>query len=81
MLYNMRTVQITIDEALLEEVDRDAEAQKHGRSALVRRALAAYLREKRSRAIAEAYRRGYGAAPPKDDEFATDSQALAWPDE
>jgi hypothetical protein len=37
----------------------DAEVKKAGRSAVLRRAAAAYLRRRRAERIAEAYRRGY----------------------
>ncbi len=65
----MKAIQITIDEALLKRVDRDPEAKKHGRSALVRRALEEYLKRKRDHEIAESYRRGYGEHPVAEDEF------------
>ncbi len=47
------------DEDLLRRLDADSEVRKSGRSAVLRRAAATYLRRKRSERIAEAYRRGY----------------------
>ena len=77
----MKAIQFTIDEALLRRVDADREAKEIGRSAFLRRAIAAYLRQKRARNIRDAYRRGYGAAPPAEGEFETAGEALAWPEE
>jgi predicted transcriptional regulator len=75
----MKAIQFTIDEALLRRVDQDDEVKKKGRSAFLRAAIEDRLRRKRRRAIQDAYRRGYGAAPPADDEFETDPEVLGWP--
>ncbi|GMU63216.1 MAG: hypothetical protein AMXMBFR34_49790 [Myxococcaceae bacterium] len=61
----MKTIQITIEESLLAAADRDPEVKRDGRSAVIRRALADYLRRKRRKAISEAYRRAY--AKPADE--------------
>lgn len=62
MLYimYMKAIQVTMDEALLDELDRDDEVKRDGRSAFLRRAAGFYLRHRRTRAIAVAYRRAYG---------------------
>jgi metal-responsive CopG/Arc/MetJ family transcriptional regulator len=62
----MKAIQITIDESLLARLDEDPEVKRDGRSAVFRRAAAEYLRRRRDRSIAEAYRRGYSKAPPTD---------------
>lgn len=77
----MKAVQFTIGEALLKRVDADREARTLGRSAFLRNAIKEYLRRKRAGEIRQAYRRGYGAAPPEPDEFETARGALAWPEE
>jgi metal-responsive CopG/Arc/MetJ family transcriptional regulator len=77
----MKAIQFTIDDALLRRVDADREAKKIGRSAFLRKAIAAYLRQKRAKDIRQAYRRGYGAAPAAADEFETAEEALVWPEE
>jgi metal-responsive CopG/Arc/MetJ family transcriptional regulator len=55
----MKPIQVLFDEDLLRRLDADSEVRKSGRSAVLRRAAAAYLRRKRSERIAEAYQRGY----------------------
>ena len=55
-----RAIQVTIDEGLLEALDRDPEVRAKGRSAVFRRALTEYLKRARRAAISAAYRRGYG---------------------
>jgi metal-responsive CopG/Arc/MetJ family transcriptional regulator len=50
----MKAIQVLMDEALLRRLDSDEEVQKHGRSAVLRRAAAEYLRRSRSRRIAAA---------------------------
>jgi metal-responsive CopG/Arc/MetJ family transcriptional regulator len=73
----MRAIQITIDEALLRALDRDAEVKRDGRSAVFRRAVAGYLKARRRKAIAEAYQRGYGA---KGDELEGWAGEGVWPE-
>ena len=63
----MKAIQITFDERLLEKLDNDDEVKQQGRSAVIRRAVAEYLRKRRSSTIAEAYRRGYGKRPAESD--------------
>lgn len=70
----MKAIQITIDQRLLDRLDDDEEVKRHGRSAVMRRAVSEYLRKKRRGAVAEAYRRGYGQHP-------VDSDLSGWADE
>jgi metal-responsive CopG/Arc/MetJ family transcriptional regulator len=77
----MKAVQFMIDEPLLARVDRDPEARQIGRSAFLRRAITEYLRRKRSREIAEAYRRAYAEAPVTPEENLGPWDEQAWPDE
>ena len=77
-----RSVQISLDEELLAEVDRDPEARDLGRSALIRRALRVYLDLKRQRDIDAAYERGYGGkADNVYAEFADLLGTQSWPGE
>lgn len=69
-----------MDERLLEALDRDREVKRDGRSAVLRRAVAEYLRNKRRRAIAEAYRNAYAGVDPFDDEFARWEDQGSWPE-
>ncbi|MGQ0504715.1 MAG: ribbon-helix-helix protein, CopG family [Myxococcaceae bacterium] len=75
----MKAVQITLDEALLEALDRDDEVQKEGRSAVLRKAAVAYLERKRKQGVARAYRSGYGKKPT--DELEGWEREGVWPDE
>jgi len=63
----MKAIQITFDERLLEKLDSDEEVKREGRSAVIRRAVADYLRKKRRATIADAYRRAYGKQPAELD--------------
>ena len=45
----MKPIQVLFDEALLRRLDADAEVRKVGRSAVLRRAAAEYLRKRRAR--------------------------------
>ena len=56
----MKTIQITMDEELLAQLDRDEETQRDGRSAVLRRAAAEYLKRRRRLDIAKSYKRAYG---------------------
>ena len=77
-----RSVQISLDQELLDQVDREPEAQRAGRSALIRRALRVYLALKRRQEIDEAYLRGYGGqADEVLGEFAELISGQSWPDE
>jgi len=69
-----------MDEALLRRLDADEEVRKRGRSAVLRRAAAEYLRRSRSRRIAEAYRRAYGTKGGLGDEFAGWEREGSWPE-
>jgi metal-responsive CopG/Arc/MetJ family transcriptional regulator len=76
-----KSVQISLEEALLAEVDRHPDAQRRGRSALIRRALRFYLDAHRRREIDGAYQRAYGGkAGEVFDDFADLMDAQAWPE-
>jgi metal-responsive CopG/Arc/MetJ family transcriptional regulator len=57
----MKAIQVTLDDALLEQLDRDEEVKRDGRSAFLRRAAGFYLQHRRAREIAAAYERAYRA--------------------
>jgi metal-responsive CopG/Arc/MetJ family transcriptional regulator len=75
----MKPVQVLMDEALLRRLDSDDEVRKHGRSAVLRRAAADYLRRSRSKRIADAYRHAYGKDGELGDEFAGWENEGSWP--
>jgi metal-responsive CopG/Arc/MetJ family transcriptional regulator len=68
------------DEKLLKRLDSDVEVRKFGRSAVLRRAAADYLRRSRAKRIAEAYRLGYRASPGLGEEFAGWEDEGSWPE-
>lgn len=73
----MKPIQVMFDETLLARLDADEEVRRDGRSAVLRRAVAAYLRLKRSRRIAEAYERAYAGALDDFDGWEREGQ---WPE-
>lgn len=76
----MKPVQVMLDEPLLRRLDADEEVRRFGRSAVLRRAAAAYLKRSHSRRIAEAYRRAYEGRPGLGEEFAGWEGEGAWPE-
>jgi metal-responsive CopG/Arc/MetJ family transcriptional regulator len=72
----MKAVQVLFDEALLLRLDADPEVKTDGRSAVLRRAAAEYLRTRRARRTADAYRRAYGRG-----RSALGGEYTGWPDE
>jgi metal-responsive CopG/Arc/MetJ family transcriptional regulator len=76
----MKPIQVLFDEPLLRRLDADAEVRKVGRSAVLRRAAAEYLRKRRARATADAYRRAYTKREGLGDEFAGWEREGAWPE-
>ena len=79
----MKAIQVMFDEKLLAQLDDDEEVRRDGRSAVLRRATAAYLRGKRAREISAAYRRAYdsdGDSDGADDELDGWSEEGVWPD-
>ena len=77
----MKPIQVLIDEPLLARLDAHEEVRRLGRSAVLRRAAAEYLRRHRARATAEAYRRAYGKHKGLGDEYRGWPAEGAWPDQ
>ena len=69
------------DERLLEKLDATEEVQKEGRSAVLRRAVEAYLRQRQRASIVKQYRKAYRAGKGLGREFAGWEEQGAWPDE
>lgn len=72
---------MSIDEKLLAEIDTEPEVQRDGRSAVIRRAVAAYLRERRASKIAESYRRAYGQDGGLGAEYSGWEDQGQWPED
>jgi metal-responsive CopG/Arc/MetJ family transcriptional regulator len=77
----MKAIQVTLDEDLLARLDRDDEVRRDGRSAVLRRAAELYLRQRRSRVIAKAYRDAYATSPALGREFEGWDTEGEWPPE
>jgi metal-responsive CopG/Arc/MetJ family transcriptional regulator len=81
-----RSVQISLDEDLLREIDRRPETKRDGRSAVIKRALQLYLNRKQRETVNESYARAYGAAGKgskanRTNEFDVLLDGQAWLDE
>ena len=77
----MKAVQVMFEEELLERLDADREVQAEGRSAVLRRAAAAYLERRRRAEIAEQYRQAYGEGQGLGEEFEGWEKQGEWPPE
>ena len=75
----MKAIQVSIDEALLAQLDADAEVKKDGRSAVLRRAVKSYLEQRHAAEIRSQYQRAYGAKPGLGDEFSGWEEQGSWP--
>ena len=77
----MRTVQMTLDDTLIDAVDRVAKELNTNRSAFTRKALQdALVRYKLEQQEIE-HRRGYEKDPVSHDEFSVWQAEQAWGDE
>jgi metal-responsive CopG/Arc/MetJ family transcriptional regulator len=75
----METIQVVIDSKLLQAADRLAKRTKQNRSALIRDALRAHLRDVRIRELEERDRRGYEQQPQRPEEWEI-WELAAWPE-
>jgi metal-responsive CopG/Arc/MetJ family transcriptional regulator len=77
----IKTIQMTIDETLLQRVDRTVQALQTTRSAFIRQALEQALRQYQVRRLEERDEAGYAAVPTnpaESDEWTTEQ---TWGDE
>jgi predicted transcriptional regulator len=77
----MKTVQMTLDEALVREVDRVAKRLGTTRSAFARQALREALKRLGVRELEARQRDGYARKPLKTSEFAAWEGEQVWPDD
>jgi hypothetical protein len=70
-----------MDEMLLAQLDADEETQRDGRSAVLRRAAALYLKQRRRQTIAERYRKAYAQGEGLGAEFDGWEHEGIWPKE
>ena len=69
-----------MDEELLKVLDASEEVRRDGRSAVLRRAAAEYLRRQRKEIIATQYHRAYRDAAGLRDELEGWGEEVHWPE-
>ncbi len=74
----MKTIQMTIDESLLSEVDLAIQDLKTTRSAFIRSALRLALKRRVISKLEEQHARGYAEHPVTPDEFEVWDEEEAW---
>ena len=77
----MKTIQMTLDEDLVEEVDRVVKELGTSRSAFTRAALRESLAHRRTRRLEELQRKGYRRHPVTPGEFDVWEQEQEWGDD
>lgn len=75
----MKAIRVTFDEALLDKLSHSPEVQEHGRSAILREAVAEYLKPKDAEDITRRYQAGYRDAAKLNDELEGWGDEGAWP--
>jgi metal-responsive CopG/Arc/MetJ family transcriptional regulator len=79
-ILHMRTVQLTLDEDLVEQVDALAARLGTSRSAFTRQALREALAQRRVRAKERRHRLGYQKKPAGKKEFSVWHGEQVWPE-
>ena len=74
----MKTIQITIDDTLLQKVDQATQVQKATRSQFIRKALQDALRRLTIEELEQKQVEGYRSQPVKPDEFDVWEAEQAW---
>lgn len=77
---DMKTVQMTLDEELVEAVDEAAKRLGTTRSAFAREALREALARERVKHLEQKHREGYEKHPVKTGEFDAWEDEQVWPD-
>jgi predicted transcriptional regulator len=80
ILLPMKTVQMTLDDSLVEAVDRAAESIGTTRSAFARDALRAALANLQEREMENRHRAGYERKPVEPGEFSDWENEQVWGD-
>ena len=65
----MKTIQMTINEDLLKDVDEARKKLRTSRSEFIRRAMYKYINDLNTRDLEKIHREGYKKYPIKKDEF------------
>ena len=74
----MRTIQMTLDDDLVESVDKIVKDLRTTRSAFTRDALREALERRRITQLEQQHRRGYQLRPVRKDEFAAWEKEQDW---
>lgn len=77
----MRTIQMTLEDALVRSVDEAVRKMRTTRSAFTRAALREALQRLRTAELEARHRRGYQAHPSTRGEFFVAEKDRAWGDE
>ena len=77
----MATIQIVLDNELLEAADKAAKNENVNRSALIRQALQTHLKRLQILEAEERERRAYQAQPQREDEYLPWLEAAVWPED
>ena len=77
----MRTIQMTLDDDLVKEVDRVAKQLHTNRSAFTRKALREALARYNLKQLERKHRQGYERKPVAADEFSVWETEQVWGDE
>lgn len=77
----MATIQIVLDNELLEAADKAAKTGNVNRSALIRQALQEHLKRLHVLELEERDRRGYLAQPQREEEYMPWVEAAVWPED
>lgn len=81
IMWHMKTVQMTLDEALVTAVDKAVRRMKTTRSAFAREALRTALATLATRELDRRHREGYLKKPAKRGEFDVWEKEHAWGDQ
>lgn len=76
----MRTIQMTLDDDLVETVDKIAKELKTTRSAFTRNALREAVNRINIQRLEEQHKQGYKSYPTKKDEFSVWEKEQDWGD-
>jgi metal-responsive CopG/Arc/MetJ family transcriptional regulator len=77
----MRTIQMTLDDDLVEDVDRVVKRLKTTRSAFTRKALKEAIRQVNITMLEKKHKNGYERFPAGDTEFSVWESEQEWGDE
>ena len=77
----MRTIQMTLDDDLVEAVDRISKELRTNRSAFTRKALREALARHRIEEMEKKHRQGYNRHPVGPEEFSVWETEQVWGDE